>query len=751
MEAPPPPPPPPPEPSSPTKSADNDGKSKRTTIACLTCRKRKSRCHLQYENDKPKLPCERCKAQNLECVLGGSNRGGRRVRRKTLSDNIGATRNLTSAFAVPGDNVAFHGLGNMGTTTTSPLDQRLNFASLEPSNHRPTQEEPSAQATGTTPMEFDNLQNPSDALGILARVAEEDTPAPAQERANFARPVDPGLRASPYRLLAEGKLSVNQVVQLIQRYRTLYHPYYPLAPPQVFDINRLHETAQKEPTLLTAILVIASKDLVEETHMYEICAEHMKGMISDLAAGGPGDVDAVEALLLLAEWAPFTQRAQSGKVGKGEEDREAWNSSGLALRLAYFLGLEKYSFKVTDDGRDPQFSRKLLVWTACYIADRTISIRIGKAFWSRGPGPLTSLRRDHYPSLLPQTPNDEDYASIFQATLELTSLFSNVHDVLYSNVGTSFRSHLSGSYIKFIDDFRAASYSWNAVWGTLTCSPNLKAMLLMSYNYLRLYVNAFAFQATVRRVQSALAEERNSASSPMIPQSPSRLFYNNVGAVGDARFIYEGLDAAKAILTTCNNFIDPEKALRFMPLRFFLYLVYSGVFLFRAKIVGVIEGEEERGIRRMIEETIDRLQRSSVGMQHLGSRYSQLLKLLWEKADNHRPPGRSGKGTHVGHRNSHFGGAAEGGPAGLTQTTPAASSQAGSGSMGESPMANNVNVEAIGDFSWTDLNTIGEFAVSQGQLTGMDVFGGFLPLEVGNVWDMGPFEGGGGEMTGMAF
>ncbi|GME46312.1 C6 transcription factor [Neofusicoccum parvum] len=632
MEAPPPPPPPPPEPASPTKTADSDGKSKRTTIACLTCRKRKSRCHLDYENDKPKLPCERCKAQNLECVLGGSNRGGRRVRRKTLSDNIGATRNLTSAFAVPGDNVAFHGLGNMGTTTTSPLDQRLNFASLDTGNPRQTQEEPPSQASGATPMEFDNLQNPSDALGILARVAEEDTPAPAQERANFVQPVNPGLRASPYRLLADGKLTVNQVVQLIQRYRAFYHPFYPLAPPQVFDINRLHETAQKEPTLLTAILVIASKDLVEETHMYEICAKHMKDMISDLAAGGPGDVDAVEALLLLAEWAPFTQRAQSGKVGKGEEDREAWNSSGLALRLAYFLGLEKYSFKVTDDGRDPQFSRKLLVWTACYIADRTISIRIGKAFWSRGPGPLTSLRRDHYPSLLPQTPNDEDYASIFQ---------------------------------------------------------------------------------------------------------------NNVGAVGDARFIYEGLDAAKAILTTCNNFIDPEKALRFMPLRFFLYLVYSGVFLFRAKIVGVIEGEEERGIRRMIDETIDRLQRSSVGTQHLGSRYSQLLKLLWEKADNHKPPGRS-RGSHVGHRN-HYGDAA-----GLSQSTPAATSQAGSGSMGESPMGNNANVEGIGDFSWTDLNTIGEFAVSQGQLTGMDVFGGFLPLEVGNVWDMGQFDGG-GEMTGMAF
>ena len=184
-----------------------------------------------------------------------------------------------------------------------------------------------------------------------------------------------------------------------------------------------------------------------------------------------------------------------------------------------------------------------------------------------------------------------------------------------------------------------------------------------------------------------------------------------------------------------------------MPLRFFLYLVYSGVFLFRAKIVGVIEGEEERGIRRMIDETIDRLQRSSVGMQHLGSRYSQLLKLLWEKADNHRPPGRGRGSHHVGGHRSHFGEAAA---AGLAHSTPAASSQTGSASMGESPMANNNN-EGIGDFSWTDLSTIGEFAVSQGQLTGMDVFGGFLPLEVGNVWDMGPFEGGGGEMTGMAF
>jgi hypothetical protein len=81
-------------------------------------------------------------------------------------------------------------------------------------------------------------------------------------------------------------------------------------------------------------------------------------------------------------------------------------------------------------------------------------------------------------------------------------------------------------------------------------SPNLKAMLLMSYDYLRLYTNAFAFHATIRR---ALPAGENGKPSF------SRVFYNNVGAVGDARFIYEGLDAAKSLLTTMNNFVDAER------------------------------------------------------------------------------------------------------------------------------------------------------------------------------------------------
>ena len=295
----------------------------------------------------------------------------------------------------------------------------------------------------------------------------------------------------------------------------------------------------------------------------------------------------------------------------------------------------------------------------------------------------------------------------------------------------------------------------------------------MSYDYLRLYTNAFAFQATVRRALPASTtstSDPNSANQNPAPlpnhaiQAPSRVFYNNVASVGDARFIYEGLDAAKAILTTANNFVDPEKSLRFMPLRFYLYLVYAGVFLYRARCVGVIGNEEERPIRTMIQEIITRLQRSSVGagsgMQHPGSRYSQLLKLLWAKVGRKDKSSR----THSSAFNTTHGARMPLDNNGMP-TTPVpgpprpSPSQAGSGTTGESPAV----TEQMGDFSWTDLMAVGEFAMNGNGGAGVHqqddggLWAGFLPLDMGMGmgiagqgvgWENGGLEGG---ELGMAF
>jgi hypothetical protein len=690
--------------------------------------------HNGRDNDGS-IPCLRCKRDSLDCVLGGSNRGGRRVRKKRVDDSHG----LPSLTTTGPEDGSFHSLGNLGTWSQDPVSQQQQFGH---DSHAARSE-----SSNTDELPFSNLQNPSDALGILARVAGETcsneesngngngirhslSVHPRGEASGPASMSAPPLSFS-YPLLDRGTLTVHSLCQLLVRYQQNYHPYFPLAPVQSFDSAYLSDMVRKEPHLLTALLLIASKDLVNEPHIYEACAEHMKSLVSNLAAGGDAGIEAVEALLLLAEWAPYTQRG-SAKVGKGEEDKESWMHVGLALRIAYFLALDKYSFRFVDQGKDPNHDRKRLIWTAAYVSDRHISIRIGKAFWSRGPGPLTTLRREDYPSLIPKSPNEEDYASIFQANLELTQLFSNVHDTLYSNPGASFRSNMSGSYIKFIDDFRSAIYGWKSVWGTLTCSPPLKACLLMSYDYLRLYTNAFAFQATVLRALPAATTDSGAQPSPGSgPQAPQRVFVNNVGAVGDARFIYEGLDAAKAILTTVNNFVDPERSLRFMPLRYYLYLVHAGVFLYRARCTGVISGDEDRAIRAMINETVVRLQRSSVGyergIQHPGSRYSQLLKLLWAKVPRKDKSARSSfrhPGTHVASNPVD----SNGFPHPPTQQSPRTSSVG----TGESPAL----TEQMGDFGWTDLNAVGDFAMHgnnglQGPSDDNALWNGFLPLDMG--------------------
>lgn len=104
-------------------------------------------------------------------------------------------------------------------------------------------------------------------------------------------------------------------------------------------------------------------------------------------------------------------------------------------------------------------------------------------------------------------------------------------------------------------------------------SHRLKVSLLLSFDYLRLYVNAFAYQATISR---AMAEYK---PDPQNPQQ-GRLIPSINAAAPDARFIYEALDGAKSLLSTFNSFVEPE-TLRYMPSHYYLYIIYSAVFLYK--------------------------------------------------------------------------------------------------------------------------------------------------------------------------
>lgn len=84
------------------------------------------------------------------------------------------------------------------------------------------------------------------------------------------------------------------------------------------------------------------------------------------------------------------------------------------------------------------------------MSDREVSIRVGKGFWSRGPGPSTVPRSADFPSLRIQEAGADNLGQLFQAQLELIQLFSNAHDILYSSSSHRAQLYLGGEYVRYI-------------------------------------------------------------------------------------------------------------------------------------------------------------------------------------------------------------------------------------------------------------------------------------------------------------
>lgn len=242
-----------------------------------------------------------------------------------------------------------------------------------------------------------DLQNPADALEFLANVAERDNgsnqlpPMHGYGRAHRLSQNPSGANSdqvSPagtinYPPLVKGQLSVQMIHVLLSRYEEKYHCFFPLANPAAFDPVNLPVIAVKEPHLLAAILTVASKDEGDWMAIHEACSFHMRHKIADLVYSGIGSVEAVEAMLILAEWVPRRPHSTPA-VGRGEEDQAAWMYVGTAIRLGYLLGIDRSGFRQERESQSADLNRKRLAWAACYMSDRQISVRVGKAFWSRG-------------------------------------------------------------------------------------------------------------------------------------------------------------------------------------------------------------------------------------------------------------------------------------------------------------------------------------------------------------------------------
>lgn len=103
-------------------------------------------------------------------------------------------------------------------------------------------------------------------------------------------------------------------------------------------------------------------------------------------------------------------------------------------------------------------------------------MRLGQAFWSRDPSLSSKFTANDFPTLQSQCTGSEDHASILQATMELTQLLHNTHDILYSSHARTQELILAGDYARYLDDFQKALLKWSGSWRTLRASPKIKSV-----------------------------------------------------------------------------------------------------------------------------------------------------------------------------------------------------------------------------------------------------------------------------------
>lgn len=192
-------------------------------------------------------------------------------------------------------------------------------------------------------------------------------------------------------------------------------------------------------------------------------------------------------------------------------------------------------------------------------------MRLGQSFWSRGPSIAYRLTAKDFSTLQPKNPGDEDFATMLQAMLEITQILNNAHEILYAARARTLALVFAGDYNRYLDDLQNAAMGWHSAWENVPMSPRMRNSLLLMYEYLCLYVNAFSFQAILTRASSRTRSQNGQERR----HSTLDAFPRGIMPIPEGRYIFDAIMAAKRILAIMGR-MDPTEEIRFLPSRYYL-------------------------------------------------------------------------------------------------------------------------------------------------------------------------------------
>ncbi|KAI9926826.1 hypothetical protein MW887_003923 [Aspergillus wentii] len=576
----------------------------RTYKACISCRQRKAKCDLGTGPDGHPLgpPCAKCRREQRTCVFSEKRAWERRKRPledaedsspRTQRRLSGHTRGDSRGVMEPSSPINNDNTGGDGIQ--SPPQSYVSES--RQNRHQST----SALASS---MMRTVVSSGNDALNILFEAA-----AAAHDQEDELNENEPsGNASSRAGRIANHDSSMGHASPRLA-FETVVKPVRPA------EISKASKETLNVWEACRSIGTIEALLLISEWHPRSLhFPPESDGWDSDLISAAPepqedSDSDS-SANRMLEDMIEPARRS----------DQMSWMLLGSALSLAHELGIfETEDKELSCTSGYEEFISIEQIKHRRQRAQRLLYVYINQLAWRIGCVSLMPQSLNHV-ILGGQTTRElnqsgDAWLTFMDSWIDLTKLAKSVTDMFFPSISFARQQLHSGRYIGLLDHFRPLLTQWKEKYlkRQLLDQPFFN-VLFIEYHFVRVYTHSVGMQAVVERVlagtdPSQVVEEVR----PM-----------NIDPI-DYEYIQEVIDGCCQILQKVTHLAELG-ALRFSPVRIFLRITSSSIFLMKALSLGTRQAKLRESLD-ILENCIHALKTNALDDIHLSTRYAELLAM----------------------------------------------------------------------------------------------------------------------------
>ncbi|KAL2865138.1 putative C6 transcription factor [Aspergillus lucknowensis] len=303
-------------------------------------------------------------------------------------------------------------------------------------------------------------------------------------------------------------------------------------------------------------------------------------------------------------------------------DRMSWMLLSTAQALAFELGVfdQKNDAKAFESPAEQTRKRRLRRLILVYITQSSGRLGIPSML------PLPQWA-DHIQPTPVTGSKDNEIDKMHDCWLGISKIMYQSNQLLFASNEQTSELIRSGRYREQIDRFQPFLREWRQNIDSTELHPAMRHILMIEYEYTRLYVNSLALQAVVDR-WTTMSHEAAQAQGKPGPASGSGSFHvlMELYRVNEP-FIQEVVDASRKILTTVLEGLVPGDHLKHAPVRTCFRILSGMIFILKTFTLGAKE-DDVRVSLDLQDRTVEALRTCVVDDIHLNHAIARLLELL---------------------------------------------------------------------------------------------------------------------------